>query len=91
MAARRGGGRSRGWGRRPIHGVGEGDAMERRRGELRATMGARRMRTTVAGRAWCEGASEDKGAHAMAMMATPDRWYRETAAGRTNHGSEVSF
>jgi len=84
-------GRSRGWGHRLIHGVGEGDAMERRRCELRATMEARRMRTTVAGLAWSEGASEDKGARAMAMMAARDRWYRETAAGRMNHGSEVSF
>ena len=91
MAARRGGGRSRGWGRRPIHGVGEGDAMERRCGELRATMGARRMRMTVASRAWSEGASKDKGSRAMAMMATQDRWYSETAAGWMNHGSEVSF
>jgi len=52
-------------------------------------MGAWRMQTTVAGRAWSEGASEDEGARAMAMMAAQDRC-RETT-GRTNHGSEVSF
>jgi hypothetical protein len=66
--------------------------MERQHVELwvRATMGARRMRTTVAGHAWSEGASEDEGARGMAMMAEQD-WCCHKIVGRTNHRARFPF
>ena len=50
---------------------------------LWVTMGAWRMRKMAASHAWSEGASEDEGARAMAMMAAQDRCCETT--GRTNH------